>query len=175
MQLSVKIDLFDYSLLAELVKPEVRHEIHRYIADHVWLTSPKISLGRDEDGILLIEFRGEHWRRSSRKNGLDSAEQDGAAPGRREADTGGRGPVRMAAHHIARQVALLVRMINPLADADARKSGGNDSRIGPARSDCCDESGASDASQPLPPVQVFSDARNLRHAAKAIPHLRSVQ
>jgi len=175
MQITFKVHQSDLALLDALADPEIKRALLAYVDGHRWLTSPKISVSRDAFGLLSFEFCGEHWKRSSRNDGLDRAKQNGAAAEHREADTGGRTFVGMTVDHIARCVALLIRMINPLANSNARKSGGDHGGVRPASGDSGNEASARNARQPLPPVQVFSDAGNVNHAGQTIPRFTMIQ
>ena len=63
--------------------------------------------------------------------------------------------------------------VDPVAKPNSTKSGGDDSAIDPVSRDAAQERRGGDTHESMPPVKIFSDARNASHPA--IKSLRSAQ
>lgn len=162
---SIKI-IFRTELLPRLGRfsePDIRPFIEEYIADHAWLWGPTIYADITPDGFVDLTFKGFYWPRSKRSN---AAHSGGNGPGYYECEPGEtwipRVPIAAGAEVVE---TLSDRMIDPLANANPNKPRRDGRAVRPSGGDAGNQGCSRDAGQPVPPVQVFSDARNASHRA----------
>lgn len=128
----------------------------RTVARSAWITGPFVTV--TYDGDFVMTYRGMSLPRLRSKPAPDAYAYRGQAQNI-ESKTSYADAVRVAGDlGCVADKRLLVGVINPLPDADATKTSGNQGPVGPSGGNAGKQRAARNPSQSVPPVKVFSNA-----------------